>query len=234
MYYNLLNRNKVNVWDRVWEQDVYSKPELREEKAKAKVDKLLNHIVIESSTVVLDLGCGGGYVARELYNRTGAQIYGIDSSEEAICISQKKSEEIPIIYKKENITKLSFKDNFADVILCVGVIEHIKDYENCLNEIKRVLKNNGYVYVVSSNRNSFIYQQKIIREKLGLWNYGYQKNWTKDALEKMFLVHNFTTLYIDVDKGIGNFKIVDKMDRFLSSTTRRRGRYIYYVGRLTK
>ncbi|MCD7994673.1 MAG: class I SAM-dependent methyltransferase [Clostridia bacterium] len=48
----------------------------------------------------------------------------------------KKSEGLPIIYKKENITKLSFKDNFADVILCVGVIEHIKDYENCLNEIK--------------------------------------------------------------------------------------------------
>lgn len=109
VYYNLLNRNKVNVWDRVWEQDVYSKPELREEKAKAKVDKLLNHIVIESSTVVLDLGCGGGYVARELYNRTGAQIYGIDSSEEAICISQKNLKDSQLYIKKKTLQNYPLK-----------------------------------------------------------------------------------------------------------------------------
>ncbi len=226
--------SKVNVWDNVWKRDVYSKPNLRKEKATVKVEKLLYHIAIDSSMIVLDLGCGGGYIARELYNKTRAQIYGIDSSEEAIQLSVDKSKKIPIRYQKADITKLPFPNDFADVILCIGVIEHVRDYGCCLKEIKRVLKCNGLVYVVSSNRDSFIYEQKIIRERLGFWNYGYQKNWTKDALESIFSVEGFLTQYIDIDKGIGNFRIIDKMDRLFSTPTKKRGRYIYYIGRINK
>ena len=226
--------NKVNVWDNVWKRDVYSKPDLRKEKAAVKVEKLLKHIMIDSSTIVLDLGCGGGYVARELYNKTNSQIYGIDSSKEAIQLSVDESKDTSIKYQKADITRLPFPNDFADVILCIGVIEHVREYECCLKEIKRVLKNNGLVYAVSSNRNSFIYEQRIIRERLGFWNYGYQKNWTKDALESIFSAQGFLTQYLDIDKGIGNFRIVDKMDRLFSTPTKKRGRYIYYIGRINK
>ena len=160
---NKFYNNNANIWDNVWKTDVYSKPDLRKEKAAIKVEKLLKHITIDNSTMVLDLGCGGGYIARELYNKTRAQIYGIDSSNEAIQLSVDKSKEIPIRYQKADITELPFSDDFADVILCIGVIEHVKEYECCLKEIKRVLKSNGLVYVVSSNRDSFIYEQKIVR-----------------------------------------------------------------------
>ena len=234
MRYDLINKKKNNVWDNVWDKDVYSKPDLRREKAIEKVDRLINHIMIDKSTVVLDLGCGGGYVSRELYNRTGAKIYGIDNSEKAICLAIKKSEGMPISYKKQDVRNLPFKENFADVILCIGIIEHIKNHNQCIDEVRRVLKNNGLVYVVSSNRDSFIYEQKVIREKLGCWNYGYQKNWEKDALEKLFLGQDFLTEYIEIGKGIGNFKIIDKMDRLFSTTEKKRGRYIYYIGRLKK
>lgn len=225
---------KINVWNNVWKGDVYSKPDLRKMKAKEKVDRLLKHVNISNSTVVLDLGCGGGYVSRELYKRTKAQIYGVDSSDEAIKLSLSSSKGLPISYQQENIIKLPFKDDYADVVLCIGVIEHVKEHERCLDEIKRVLKNTGLLYVVSSNRNSFIYEQKVIREKLGLWKYGYQKNWTKDALESAFIKQGFSTQYIDIGKGIGNFKFIDKMDELFSTKELKRGRYIYYIGRLRK
>ena len=231
---NKFYNNNANIWDNVWKTDVYSKPDLRKEKAAIKVEKLLKHITIDNSTMVLDLGCGGGYIARELYNKTRAQIYGIDSSNEAIQLSVDKSKEIPIRYQKADITELPFSDDFADVILCIGVIEHVKEYECCLKEIKRVLKSNGLVYVVSSNRDSFIYEQKIVRERLGFWNYGYQKNWTKDELENVFSIEGFLTQYIYIDKGIGNFRFIDKMDKLFSTPTKKRGRYIYYIGRIYK
>lgn len=225
---------KVNVWDNVWKKDVYSRPDLRREKAAIKVKKLLSYIKIKSATVVLDLGCGGGYIARELFSKTNAQIYGIDSSKEAIHIAVEKSKKTTIKFKHADVRKIPFPDDFADVVLCIGVIEHVMDYENCINEIKRVLKNDGMVYVVSSNRDSFIYEQKVIRERLWIWNYGYQKNWTKDGLENIFLKQGFSTQYIEVNKGIGNFKIIDKMDKLFSTSSKKRGRYIYYVGRISK
>lgn len=226
------NKKKENVWDEVWKKDVYSEPELRKRKAQKKVEKLLQYVDIKDSTIVLDLGCGGGYISRELYNRTGAQIYGVDSSKEAIELSIKKTKEMPILYRQANVTKLPFKSNFADVILCIGVIEHVRTYQACLREITRVLKKDGIVFVVSSNKNSFIYQQKVIRQKLGLWNYGYQKNWTKDTLEELFISQGFWTQHIEVSEGIGNFKIVDKLDKIFSTSTKKHGRYIYYIGRL--
>ena len=67
---NKFYNNNANIWDNVWKTDVYSKPDLRKEKAAIKVEKLLKHITIDNSTMVLDLGCGGGYIARELYNKT--------------------------------------------------------------------------------------------------------------------------------------------------------------------
>lgn len=228
------NKSNINVWDNVWKKDVYSKPELRSEKAAIKVEKLLCHIKMDSATTVLDLGCGGGYVARELFSKTNAQIYGIDNSEKAINLAVELSKGTNIKFEKANVTKLPVPDDFADVVLCIGVIEHVRDYEKCLEEIKRVLKRNGCIYVVSSNRDSFIYEQRIIRERLGLWNYGYQKNWTEAELENIFIKRGFSTQCIETNSGIGNFKIIDKLDKIFSTSTKRRGRYIYYVGRIRK
>ena len=69
---------------------------------------------------------------------------------------------------------------------------------------------------------------------MGFWNYGYQKNWTKDELENVFSIEGFLTQYIEIDKGIGNFRFIDKMDKLFSTPTKKRGRYIYYIGRIYK
>lgn len=45
---------------------------------------------------------------------------------------------------KEDITKLSFKDNSFDVIFCSHVFEHIEDDRKAMTEIYRVLKNGGF------------------------------------------------------------------------------------------
>jgi len=49
--------------------------------------------------------------------------------------------------KKEDITKLSFKDNSFDIIICIHVLEHIKDDKKAMKELYRVLKKGGFAII---------------------------------------------------------------------------------------
>ena len=48
----------------------------------------------------------------------------------------------------ENITKLSFQDNFFDIIICSHVLEHIIDDIAAMRELLRVLKPNGVAFLM--------------------------------------------------------------------------------------
>ena len=52
--------------------------------------------------------------------------------------------ESPLAMHKEDLTKLSFKDNVFDAILCYHVLEHIEDDKKAISELFRVLKPNGW------------------------------------------------------------------------------------------
>lgn len=47
-----------------------------------------------------------------------------------------------------DIAKLPFKNNSVDAVICEAVLEHTKDPQIVVKEIKRVLKLNGIVYIV--------------------------------------------------------------------------------------
>jgi len=46
-------------------------------------------------------------------------------------------------WRKIDITKIEFKDNYFDILICNHVIEHVTDYAASLKEISRVIKRNG-------------------------------------------------------------------------------------------
>ena len=49
----------------------------------------------------------------------------------------------PLADIKANVYNLPFKENYFDLILCNHVLEHIEDDYKALNELYRVIKNNG-------------------------------------------------------------------------------------------
>lgn len=80
----------------------------------------------------LDAGCGEGVIVDEL-NGSGVNIIGLDMNYHSKLV------------KRGDITKMPFKNNSFDVILCLDVLEHL-DYitqKKALLEIKRVLKKGG-------------------------------------------------------------------------------------------
>lgn len=226
---------ETSVWDNIWRKDIYSIPKLRIEKAREKVNQLLELVDITSDMKVLDLGSGGGYLAKVLYERTRAQIIGVDSSEVAINIANHRCAGLPIQFILSNVESLPQELSDFDIVLSFGIIEHVKDITTCINEIKRVLKHSGLLFIYSSNKHSFIYPQRRIKEILKIWRYGYQKNWILEDLVNYLQTSGFITIDVAIKRGIGDFHFIDYLDDIISFFSRRKwGRYISYLGRVMK
>jgi len=108
------------------------------------------------SDIVLDAGCGSGRFIL-LLSPLVKEIHGIDISKEAIKIAKSyRIKNAKII--KGNVLRLPYKKNFFDKVICIDVIEHIKDDKKLLSQIRRVLKDEGegIIYFVSGKLNSKI------------------------------------------------------------------------------
>jgi len=103
---------------------------------------------------VLDLGCGGGFMAEALARR-GALVTGIDPSPGAIDIAWKHAETsgLAIAYAIGTGESLNLADRSFDIVLCVDVLEHVEDLDRVIAEIGRVLKPGGLFLFDTINRN---------------------------------------------------------------------------------
>jgi len=136
--------------------------------------------------MVLDCGCGfGSYysLTKDLntlyldlsYNQLKrfGKIYGLRSNR--IC---------------GDILNLPFKDNTFDLLLCINVLEHVKDIDRALKEFHRVLKDKGILLVVVVNRESII-REEIFNE-FRIYHRGLSlKNFEVDGFE----IVKYTTFY---------------------------------------
>ena len=102
---------------------------------------------------VLDLGCGGGFMAEALARR-GARVIGIDPCVRAIeaAIAHAQDGRLTIDYRVASGEMLDLDAGSIDVVLCVDVLEHVDDLEKVLGEVHRVLKSGGLFVFDTINR----------------------------------------------------------------------------------
>jgi ubiquinone/menaquinone biosynthesis C-methylase UbiE len=102
---------------------------------------------VRPGDVVLDAACGLGYGTAVLAACSpGAQFIGVDIDAESIdyASSHFASTNPAISYRASDVTTLSFiPDHSVDIVVSFETIEHVKDYEAFLTEVKRVLKPDG-------------------------------------------------------------------------------------------
>lgn len=108
------------------------------------------------SKIILDAACGTGYGSSLMSEHGAKKVLGVDISKEAIdyCKTHYKKENLE--FKIDNCTKLQLDNSYFDVIVSFEAIEHLKEPDSFLSEVKRVLKNNG-LFVVSTP-NKLMYQ----------------------------------------------------------------------------
>jgi len=102
----------------------------------------LDKINLQKECKILDGGCGTG--AELIFLQQYGEVYGVDLSPIAIKFCKERGLSK---VKVADLSKLPFQDNFFDLVCLMDVIEHIKDSQIILKEIKRVLKPGGHVFL---------------------------------------------------------------------------------------
>ena len=111
---------------------------------------------------ILDIGCGGGLLSEPM-SRLGAEVVGIDASNQNINVAKihAKKEGLKINYICSSPEKFKYKHNF-DVILNMEIVEHVDDINLFLKSSSKLLKKNGLMFVSTINKTLKSYLFAII------------------------------------------------------------------------
>ena len=104
-------------------------------------------------TKVADIGCGTGTQAR-LWAALGHRAYGIDVNLPLIEIARERAraERLNIEFDVGSATELPYADCSMDVALLPELLEHVVNWQGCLDEAIRILKPGGILFVSTTNR----------------------------------------------------------------------------------
>lgn len=110
---------------------------------------------------VLDIGCGGGILSESMDN-IGAFVTGIDMASNVIDIAKLHQKESGTNVNYQNISTeelASTNQCFYDVITCMEMLEHVPSPNDIISSCSLLLKDNGYVFFSTINRNfkSFVF-----------------------------------------------------------------------------
>lgn len=129
-------------WDPLaewWESEVADDPAYRED----VLPLLVELAGPATSGVVLDLGCGEGQGARSV----GGTVVGIDSSH---LLLRSAHRAIPVL--QACLPDLgAIRDHSVAGVFAVMVIEHVEDLEALFDEAARVVRQGGWLVVVSNH-----------------------------------------------------------------------------------
>ena len=96
---------------------------------------------------VLDLGCGTGALLDQLRG-CSAELWGLDVSQEGLKFCAIRGHKKLVL---ADATRVPFRQNYFDVITAIGLIEHLDDDQSFLYEVKRILKPNGVLILLTSS-----------------------------------------------------------------------------------
>ena len=135
---------------------------------------------------ILEIGFGNGKLLSSLFNYGIEKVYGVDYSQEMIDEATKNNQNLinenKITLIHSSIEKINLESNSVDKVVSVNTVYFWSDMKKVLEEIKRVLKPNGYL--------SIGFRSKEQLKDLPFIKYGFDL-YNCDDLEKVLLENNY-------------------------------------------
>jgi ubiquinone/menaquinone biosynthesis C-methylase UbiE len=109
---------------------------------------MLERLVEPAGKDVVDIGCGGGGLVRELV-RLGARVVGVEISEHQLASALARDHMVGARYLVGSGQELPLEDAAIDVSVFMRTLHHVPvaDLTRALREARRVLRPGGMVYV---------------------------------------------------------------------------------------
>ena len=106
---------------------------------KNKIDKIINEIHFQKNSIILDLGCGTGFLFSSLENKTNFLV-GLDISKNSLMEAKKR------ITKASNINLIladgeysPFPNDIFNLIFIITVVQNLFEPIKLLIEIQRII-----------------------------------------------------------------------------------------------
>lgn len=150
---------------------------------------------------LLDIGAASGGLSFwkewELPKRDDIEMYGLDLSRGEFFDQYKDFQILDL-----DDGHIKYEDDFFDAILMSHVLEHIKDENKIVKEIKRLLKTGGIAYIEMPTLQTLTCPSKHLFLDKGINvttmnffdDHTHLRTFDKDGMEDLFTSHKFNTL----------------------------------------
>lgn len=173
-------------WDDYWNKYSISKAEkwLMSQRHEI-INKYIDKIPCNKKNII-EMGCGFGSNIRLISKMRNDIIpYALDLSSVAI---EKVKEDIKNAYVGD-VFKTPFENHKFDIIYSAGLMEHFRNEKPFLKEMKRILKQNGFLITFVPAKYSLWQLFQLLH--FGKWKHGYEKAYTYTALRNVMLGQGF-------------------------------------------
>jgi len=101
---------------------------------------------------VIDIGCNAG-ASSFVWAEIGHRVAGLDINEPLLTIARERAAAAGyrIDFRLGSATELPWPDGSCDVCMVPELLEHVVDWQRCLDEFCRVLRPGGVLYISTTN-----------------------------------------------------------------------------------
>ena len=157
-----------------------------------KINKVIIDEYYESkkNDIILVAGAGLGQEALIINKEFHLKTVGVDLHIEQNDLSLESQD---VVFLRQDITSLAFRENAFALVYCYHVLEHVADHISVLKEFYRVLKPGGVLFIGFPNKNRLISyigtSQKVSNLDRLKWNLNDYKYKLRGKFENKFGAH---------------------------------------------
>lgn len=195
---------------------------------RRRLSIMLDMVVDEEKTNVLDVGCSMGIFVAEIAKRSANHAIGIDMYARVLKLAgliadyEKVAEKTSLLVSDGRA--LPIRNNSIDVVLCGEVIEHLRNPRKLLSESIRILRPGGVMIISTPNGGSLF---SIFTKKLG---YCYKPHFHEFTFSELIALAQICKIRVEEIKFIRPTVTIGRL--FAEKIPRSLVLYIDYIERI--
>lgn len=164
---NNLQNKIIDYWDARANGFNLATNHLLKEELNSMKSMLEANVNITKRMKILDVGTGAGLVAISLA-LMGHEVFATDLSENMLNHAESNSEKygVEIAFMKSDAQKLPFRDSEFDMVISKDLMWSLSDPISAYIEILRVLKPDGYLFIIDGNYYLDLYDGEYKQKRL--------------------------------------------------------------------